>query len=194
MVRALSQHLRIPTDLLIQEQGENGPDESEDGLDSDATIPIAHILRSGQYSDDEATMLTTSNIVDRYLKPKHGPLYLKQTITYGATPATNKTNLKMWVGRVRELAYQGRKERGAWRPHTLNEDFLAYVAKLSWSEKGPRLAQEFLAEKGIALVILPHYPQTKLDGAAMQDEQGAPILEPVMDLDVRDVEPKGSGC
>ena len=176
MVRALSQQLRIPTDLLIQEQGENGPDESKDSLDSDAPIPIAHILRSGQYSDDEATMLTTSNIVDRYLKPKHGPLYLKQTITYGATPATNKTNLKMWVGRVRELAYQGRKERGAWRPHTLNEDFLAYVAKLSWSEKGPRLAQEFLAEKGIALVILPHYPQTKLDGAAMQDEQGAPII------------------
>ena len=51
-------------------------------------------------------MLSTSAIVHRYLKPKHGPLYLRHTITYGASPTTNRTNLKMWVGRVRELAYQ----------------------------------------------------------------------------------------
>jgi hypothetical protein len=164
MIRALSEELYIPIDLLIQESSPSQADE--DDLDSmhEARIPIAHILRSGQFPEHEATLLTTSAIVQRYLKPKHGPLYLKQTITYGATPSTNKTNLKMWVGRVRELAHQTKRKRGVWRPGTLNEEFLTYVARLSWSETGPRLVQEFLAEKGIALVILPHYPQTKLDG------------------------------
>lgn len=58
----------------------------------------------------------------------------------------------------------------------MNEDFLAYIARLSWSERGPRLAQEFLAEKGIALVLLPVLPHTKLDGAAMLDSDGAPVV------------------
>ena len=176
MVRALSDELHIPIDLLIQEPGPSQADE--DGLDSmdEARIPIALILRSGQFPEHEATRLTSSAIVQRYLKPKHGPLFLKQTITYGATPSTNKTNLKMWVGRVRELAHQTKRKRGVWRPDTFSEAFLTYVARLSWSETGPRLAQQFLAEKGIALVILPHYPQTKLDGAAMQDQEGAPVI------------------
>jgi HTH-type transcriptional regulator/antitoxin HigA len=176
MVRALSEELRIPTDLLIQESSPSQDDEYEFDSTDEARIPIAQILRSGQFPEHEATMLTTSAIVQRYLKPKHGPLYLKQTITYGATPSTNKTNLKMWVGRVRELAHQSKRKRGVWRPGTLSEEFLAYVARLSWSETGPRLVQEFLAEKGIALVILPHYPQTKLDGAAMRDQEGAPVI------------------
>ena len=176
MVRALSDELHIPIELLIQESSPSQADE--DDLDSmdEARIPIALILRSGQFPEHEATRLTSSAIVQRYLKPKHGPLFLKQTITYGATPSTNKTNLKMWVGRVRELAHQTKRKRGIWRSDTLSEEFLAYVARLSWSETGPRLAQQFLAEKGIALVILPHYPQTKLDGAAMQDQEGAPVI------------------
>ncbi len=176
MVRALSDELHIPIDLLIQVSSPSQADE--DDLDSmdEARIPIALILRSGQFPEHEATRLTSSAIVQRYLRPKHGPLFLKQTITYGATPSTNKTNLKIWVGRVRELAHQAKRKRGVWRPDTLSVEFLTYVARLSWSETGPRLAQQFLAEKGIALVILPHYPQTKLDGAAMQDQEGAPVI------------------
>ena len=176
MVRELNQELHIPADLLIQQNVRNHADETLQDPEEVARIPIAHILRSGQYSEEEATMLSTSAIVHRYLKPKHGPLYLRQTITYGSSPGTNKTNLKMWVGRVRELAYHSQGKRGVWRPGTLNDDFLAYLARLSWSDKGPCLAQEFLAEKGIAVVILPHYPQTKLDGAAMQSQAGAPII------------------
>ena len=58
----------------------------------------------------------------------------------------------------------------------MGDEFLTYVAKLSWAETGPRLAQAFLAEKGIALIILPALPQTKLDGAAMLGEDGAPVI------------------
>jgi HTH-type transcriptional regulator/antitoxin HigA len=175
MIRALSESLQIPTDLLIHEQGSSLPDVEVDDED-DIPISMPLLVKSGFFSDEEASRFSTADIVQRYLKPRHGPLYLKRTITYGATPSTNKTNLKMWVSRVRELATATRRQRGVWRPGTITEDFLTYVARLSWSDKGPKLVQEFLAEKGIALVILPSLPSTKLDGAAMQDQDGVPII------------------
>lgn len=170
-VRALSDALHIPADLLIRE-----PDATY-GVDDDADeISLPLLAKSGWFSDEEISRLTTSDIVQRYLKPKHGPLYLKQTLTFGSTPKTNKTNLRLWVARARELAEKTRSDRGTWRPNTLNEQFLTNIAKLSWIESGPRLAKEFLAEKGIALVVLPALSRTKLDGAAMRGEDGVPII------------------
>jgi HTH-type transcriptional regulator/antitoxin HigA len=170
-IRALSDALHIPAELLIREPvATYGTDEDFD----DISLPL--LAKSGWFSDEEISRLTTGDIVQRYLKPKHGPLYLKQTLTFGSTPKTNKTNLRLWVARVRELAAKTKDGRSAWRPDTLNEEFLVYVAKLSWAESGPRLAKEFLAEKGVALVILPALPRTKLDGAAMRGEDGAPIV------------------
>lgn len=173
MVRALSDRLNIPIELLVREPEPGGYDAEED---ADDEVPLPLLVKSGLFDEAEAKRLTTSAVVQRYLKPTHGPLYLRRTITYGATPDTDKRQLRLWVGRVRELAMKSRRQRGAWRNDTLNEEFLAYVAKLSWAEKGPLLAQEFLSEKGIALVVLPALPQTKLDGAAMLDPDGAPII------------------
>lgn len=172
MVRALSESLHIPAELLIR-QPESPPYDEE--VDED-DIPLTYLLKSGWFGDEKITKGTASAVVQRYLKPPAGPLYLRRTITYGATPDTNKAKLRFWVSKVRELALSSRKERGPWRPDTLDEEFLSYVAKLSWTEKGPKRAQEFLAEKGIALVVWPALPQTKLDGAAMHDAEGAPII------------------
>jgi HTH-type transcriptional regulator/antitoxin HigA len=51
----------------------------------------------------------------------------------------------------------------------ITEEWLRDLVKLSRFEKGPRLAQEFLTDAGIALVIEPHFKKTYLDGAAMLD-------------------------
>ncbi len=171
MVRALSDSLQIPADLLIRE-----PEPTPyDGADTpEISLPL--LVKSGWFGNEEATRLTTSDIVRRYLKPAHGPLYLKHTITYGSSPETNKTNLRLWVGRAREVSKETRQERGIWHPGTLDEEFLSYVARLSWSESGPRVVKKFLAEKGIALIVLPALPRTRLDGAAMLSEDGAPII------------------
>lgn len=170
MVRALSDTLDIPADLLIRE-----PDAPYGERETvDVSLPL--LVKSGWFTLKEAAGLTTADIVQRYLKPQSGPLYLRRTITYGATPETSKTNLCLWVGRVRELAKETRRERGAWKPGTIDQSFLTYVARLSWAETGPALAKRFLAGKGIALVVLPALPKTKLDGAAMLGHDGAPIV------------------
>ena len=174
MVRALSHSLKIPAELLIREP--EAPQYNEAAEPTEDDIPMSYLAKSGWFGDGEATRLTTGAIVQKYLKPERGALYLRRTITYGATPKTNKNNLKLWVGRVRELADASASKRGHWRPGSLNEDFLAHIAHLSWSEKGPQLARDFLAEKGIGLVLLQGLPHTKLDGAAMLDQKGAPIV------------------
>ncbi len=177
MVRSLSETLHIPAELLVREPAAPYRIEGNENSDDDeGAIQMPALVKAGFFLNEDISRLTARDVVQRYLKPQRGPLYLKRTITYGATPETDKTNLRLWVGRVRELALTSRKQRGAWREGTLNEDFLAYIARLSWSERGPRLAQEFLAEKGIALVLLPVLPHTKLDGAAMLDSDGAPVV------------------
>jgi HTH-type transcriptional regulator/antitoxin HigA len=47
--------------------------------------------------------------------------------------------------------------------------------RLSAFQDGPKLAREYLARAGIALVVEPHFKGTYLDGAAMLD-QGRPIV------------------
>ena len=173
MVRALSESLRIPAEMLIRQP--EPPEYVED--DEENEIPMPYLVKSGWFEDEEARRLTTAAVVARYLKPRAGgPLYLRRTITYGATPDTNKTRLRLWVSRVRELAAASRRQRGPWRAGTLNEELLFFVAQLSGTERGPKLAQELLGEKGIAMIVLPALPQTKLDGAAMLDAEGAPIV------------------
>lgn len=172
MARALCESLRIPAELLI---GGSPAVRNEDENDEE-NISLPLLVKSGWFTADEATRLTTQDIVSRYLKPARGPLYLRHTITYGSSPSTDKTNLQLWIGRVRELAKSSRRERGTWRPETIDANFLSFVAHLSWADRGPLLAKEFLAEKGIALIILPALPRTRLDGAAMLTDDGSPVI------------------
>ena len=50
------------------------------------------------------------------------------------------------------------------------------LAQLSWSEQGPKMAQEFLSFRGIKLVTELHFDKTYLDGAAIMDVSGQPVI------------------
>jgi HTH-type transcriptional regulator/antitoxin HigA len=63
-----------------------------------------------------------------------------------------------------------------YKPNSINMKFMMEVARLSWSESGPRLAQEFLREHGIPLIIEPHLSSTHLDGAAIMYGVERPII------------------
>src|SRR5207249_4961999 len=63
-----------------------------------------------------------------------------------------------------------------YKPGTVNLEFMSDVARLSWSDKGPLLAQEFLGKHGIQLIVEPHLPRTYLDGAALMTEDSKPVI------------------
>ncbi|MBI4419356.1 MAG: ImmA/IrrE family metallo-endopeptidase [Gemmatimonadetes bacterium] len=64
----------------------------------------------------------------------------------------------------------------AYRPGSITLDVMREIARLSWSDHGPRLAQEFLAKRlGIPMIVERHLPGTHLDGAAIQGPKG-PVI------------------
>jgi HTH-type transcriptional regulator/antitoxin HigA len=58
----------------------------------------------------------------------------------------------------------------------LSAAFMRELAQLSWMESGPKVAVEFLNRHGIAVVIEEHLKGTQLDGAALRDVDGTPVI------------------
>jgi HTH-type transcriptional regulator/antitoxin HigA len=83
--------------------------------------------------------------------------------------------LKAWCWQVLATANENRP-KAEYEPGTVSLGFLKQVARLSWSEEGPRLAREFLAKHSIPLVIVQHLPKTYLDGAALRLGDGRPVI------------------
>jgi len=110
------------------------------------------------------------------MAPAGSPVLLRHTLTFGANAKTNRTHVWLWLSRVREVAASRTYLQGKFRREALTQDLLSYIVKLSWMDKGPRLAKDFLEERGIALVIEPHLPSTHLDGAAILGRNGEPVI------------------
>lgn len=168
MIRALHEKLAIPPELLIREPGAEYEAEEVE-LDKAAERLVAQ--RGWVPTGD-----SVSEWLKRLMAPAGSPAFLKNTVTFGATARTNRTNVWLWLARVREVAESRTYLQGRYSKEALSMDLLSYVARLSWMDKGPRNAKEFLEERGIAVVIEPHLPKTFVDGAAMLGRSGAPVI------------------
>jgi len=169
MIRALYEKLAIPPELLIREPAtEYGPGDNVDASD----VPADLLVKRGWIERGASV----AELLNRFLAPAGSPILLRNTLTFGATARTNRTNVWLWLAQVREIADSRTYLHGRYAKDTLNPDLIKYVARLSWMDKGPRLAKDFLEERGIAVVIEPHLPKTYLDGAAMLGRNGAPVI------------------
>ena len=169
MIRALHEKLAIPTELLIRE---SVPAYRADEAIDIADVPADLLLRRGWIGGKDSV----DDWLKRLIAPTGSPALLKNTVTFGATAKTNRTNVWLWLARVRDVAESRTYVQGKYSKDALNLDLIKYVARLSWMEKGPRNAKDFLEEQGIAVVIEPHLPKTFLDGAAMLGRNGIPII------------------
>jgi len=170
MIRLLHEHLSIPLELLVREPSQKSTSMTAEFVEDD--VPM-ELIRHRGWIDAGAT---ASDIIKRFLAPAASPVLLKHTLVFGASSRANRTRIQLWLARVREIAATRSYLDGRFDSSCLNENTLSYIARLSWMDKGPRLAMEFLAERGIALVIEPHLPPTRLDGAAMLGRNGAPVI------------------
>lgn len=169
MIRALYEKLDIPASLLIREpEAANYATATVDLTDVSPSL----LIKRGWIDSIEAAR----PFMQRLLAPAGSPAFLKQTLIARANAKTNRTHLWLWLSRVREIAASRTYLKGRFRKTDLNEETIQYLVRLSWMEKGPRFAMEFLEERGIALVIEPHLPSTRLDGAAMLGQDGVPVI------------------
>jgi HTH-type transcriptional regulator/antitoxin HigA len=169
MIRALHEELDIPPALLIREPQ---PSYDIEEMPKAGQVPASLLVKRG-WVDSEAGI---PNLIRRLFAPTGSPIFLRHTLLFGMNARTNRTNVRLWLARVRDVADSRTHLSGRFRSADLNEDLIRYVSRLSWMEKGPRLAKELLEERGIAVVIEPHLPATHLDGAAMLGQSGAPVI------------------
>jgi HTH-type transcriptional regulator / antitoxin HigA len=86
----------------------------------------------------------------------------------------DESALRVWQLCVLEKARNSRPSK-KYKDLAITDGWLRDLAKLSSFEHGPRLAQEYLHNHGISLVVEPHFDKTYLDGAAILDD-GWPIV------------------
>jgi HTH-type transcriptional regulator/antitoxin HigA len=175
MIRTIHEQLRIPAEILI---GYPKQDDS-DGADVDwKKFPVKEMQKRGWFDVDLAEGKSGEQLVRSFFArttAQSAPVLLRKTLT-GVTKEENQYAIYAWVARVLIRARDLKKPEVRYVPGSITDEFLKQLAKLSRSVDGPKIAAEFLAMKGVILVIEPHLPKTKLDGAAMLDQDGTPVI------------------
>lgn len=180
MIRALSIGLGISAETLV---GLSAADEA--GTPSKADVdwskfPIKEMARRGWFANfDSKGKSRIEEIVKAFIEGaglQFGAAAFRRTIGGEAASPTTKYALYAWLARVIQQARIGKPRLSPFEPEKLSAAFLRELAQLSWSEQGPLLAIEFLERHGIAVVIEPHLRGTQLDGAALKDVDGTPVV------------------
>ena len=178
MARALHANLGIPADVLLQQPGGELP-SALDGVEWER-FPLAEMAKRGWIPNRPNLATHAKEIMCDLIERAGGeyalPVAMFRKNDHARLNAkTDPYSLNAWCWEVLARA-KARKLSATYKPGTIDLKFLRQVAKLSWSEDGPRLAQEFLAKHGIHLVCLAHLPRTHLDGAALQLADGTPVI------------------
>lgn len=175
MIRAIHEQLRIPLEILIGHVKQEEPDESDVDWKK---FPVREMQKRGWFDVDLAEGKSGEQLIRSFFARtavQNAPVLLRKTLT-GVTKEENKYAIYAWVARVLIRARELKKPEIRYAKGSITDEFLKQLAKLSRSDDGPLLAREFLAMKGILLVIEPHLPKTKLDGAAILDQDGTPVI------------------
>lgn len=117
--------------------------------------------------------------MDEFLRRAFGATYLpalhRKTRTPRANERTDETALLYWQAAVLIKAQKHAVRRKFERDNLSNES-LRELASLSVESEGVAKAAKLLKDWGIALVYLPSFPGTYLDGAAMLASDGTPVI------------------
>lgn len=178
MIRALALGLGLSADTLIGLTTSEAKDRKAE-IDW-SKFPIREMAKRGWLKS-----LTTKskNVVEDVVKNfiadaglQFGAASFRRTLAGEANSPATQYALYAWLARVIQKARAKKPTLGTFDSSLLSAGFLRELAQLSWFDRGPLLAVEFLEKHGIAVVIEPHLKGTLLDGAALNDIDGMPIV------------------
>lgn len=177
MIRSLHSNLGIPAKVLLQERDPSILEES--GVDW-ARFPVREMVSRGWVNTAVRNVLEQAEEIVRAFFAQLGGAktavaMLRTTNHVRSARTMDEYALAAWSGRISIRAREN-PPSVPFESGTVDLDFMRQVARLSWSESGPLLAQEYLRKHGIPLVIEPHLPRTYLDGAAILVEEDQPVI------------------
>lgn len=177
MIRAVSIGLGISAETLL---GLAEPQYSSDKEAIDwSKFPIREMTRRGWLHDILGKAGSTEDMVRRYIADaglQFGAASFRRTLSGDAESPMTRYSLYAWLARVIQRARRKKSRLGVFDSNQWSASFLRELAQLSWSDRGPLLAVEFLEKRGIAVVIEAHLKGTRLDGAALNDVDGTPVI------------------
>lgn len=186
MIRALSSGLGISAETLVGTETPEKPQIENSSVDWGG-FPIKEMVARGWLQKiSNKTIKSTEELVQGFISNAgiaFGSTAFRRTLGGDAYSPATKYALYAWLARVIQKSREKKSTLGPFNRDQLSATFMRELAQLSWFEHGPILAIEFLEKHGIAVVIEPHLRGTLLDGAAMQDEDGTPIIGLTMRFD-----------
>jgi HTH-type transcriptional regulator/antitoxin HigA len=175
MIRAIHERLKIPAEILIGSPKSDTLEESEIDWKK---FPVNEMKKRGWFDVELFEGKTGENMIRSFFarSPVQGtPVLLRKNLA-GVSSEESKYAISAWVARVLIKARDAKRPDVRYTPGSVTDEFLKQIAKLSRYDDGPKIAIEFLAMKGVIVVVEDHLPRTKLDGAAMLDQDGTPVV------------------
>jgi len=177
MIRSLHTHLSIPAEILISEGMDFPPDGEDVKWDS---FPVTEIVSRGWVAGFDPKTQAEEIMRELAAMACAGSYFTEQNyacLRQGArrNDKNDPYAIDAWI--LGALAQAETIETEVkFNPAILSSDFIEKVICLSVLRDGPLKAKEFLQNKGIKLVIVPHFKKTYIDGAALINKKGEPII------------------
>jgi HTH-type transcriptional regulator / antitoxin HigA len=176
MMRALHSHLGIPATVLLYGGGAAAEDTDEVEWNR---FPVKEMDARGWFNGGSIKRDKPERLLRAFFARIGSPMQvaalLKRTDTTRSARSLNAYALTAWKARIINRAAE-QVPKAAYKSESVDLKFMSEVAQLSWSSTGPRLAQEFLRQHGIPLIIEPHLSHTHLDGAVIMEGLDRPII------------------
>jgi HTH-type transcriptional regulator/antitoxin HigA len=182
MIRRLSEGLGISAQVLIREPQK----KSIENPDIDwLAFPLAKMRERGYFDGFNGSLQEL-----REYAAEHLSSFLSSVSSgFSLRPALLRTSAHLrsneketdsyaiWAWQVRILQKAQLEPLPVrYEKNTVNLAWMKKLVQLSWSEKGPLLAKEYLNRSGIHLVFEEHLPKTYLDGAVCLTADGNPVI------------------
>jgi HTH-type transcriptional regulator / antitoxin HigA len=184
MGASLARLIEVSRALGVQASGSfKGPKKTDGSVfawgDSDdivwGQLPYKEMIRRKWF--DLPRGADAVETVKQYFLQSAGPQFAtalhRKKMRSGNVP--NEYALLAWQARILERA-RAKIEGGGIATFELDDRWLPDLVRMTKRSDGPARARDLLAEKGIALVVERHLPGSYLDGAAMLDDGGVPVV------------------
>lgn len=181
MIRALSTGLGIPAELLLSEEKKEitliSPTKT---LEWDK-FPVREMEKRGWFVPLRKKRFSSSAemvkaFIEQLDQRTEALVLFRRTFRGEQIEQQSYYSVLAWAARVLIRAKELGPPKTPFEHNRISVDTLRDLAQLSWFDEGPRLAVEFLAKHGIALIIEPRLPNSLLDGAAFLLNRAFPVI------------------
>lgn len=185
MIREVSAGLGIPADVLVASQSYTESEVQDETSELDwKKFPAKEMERRGYFEEvprkpnRPLTDLARDFVMRVVSTAGNVPALTRQPLRGNAVTPKSKYALLAWKVRVVDIARKRKTNESfpKYRFDAINSNFLSQLVHLSWLPNGVRLACELIEGVGIPVIVQPHLTGTHLDGAALLDHDGEPVI------------------